>query len=197
MKPGPALLGLALLLYPLLFYLLVDRAGLAVAAGLLAALALGRLLMLGGVAPRWRWLAAGSLVALLIGVVYWHSATLLKLYPVVINAALLAFGLYTLWRPPSAIERLMHSLGLPVSAAGVPYTRAVTMLWCGYFAVNGSIAAYTALVASTGVWALYNGAMSYAAAAVLFGLEYVCRGIYRRRVHERARRQGSAGTACS
>lgn len=176
-------LAVLLLAYPIMFYLGHDVLGLPALLALLGVLVLGRWLLMPGVDRRWR--AAGALgVAVFLGAVaYWQSSALLKLYPVAANLALLGYGLHTLKYPPSAIERLVRALRRPVSDAGVGYTRGVTMLWCGFFAVNAVVAAYTALRAPTAVWAWYNGVLSYALAAGLFAGEFVYRGIYKRRVH--------------
>ncbi|MDZ7668575.1 MAG: hypothetical protein U5Q16_03840 [Gammaproteobacteria bacterium] len=153
---------------------------------LFALLAMLRVLGARHVAPRWRGAAAAALAVFVAAVLLWQSTSLLKLYPVAVNVGLLLFALYTLRYPPSAIERLVRGLNLSVSAAGVGYMRNVTWLWCAFFVVNGSIAAYTALATDTATWAVYNGAVSYAAAGLLFAVEFVVRGFYRRRVARRA-----------
>lgn len=186
MRQWAGLLGLALLLYPLAYFLLAEHLGLTGLVVLFAVLALFRVLGARHLAPRWRGAAAAAVAAFVAAILLWQSAGLLKLYPVAANAGLLIFALYTLRYPPSAIERLVRGLNLSVSAAGVRYMRNVTWLWCGFFAVNGGIAAYTALAADTATWAVYNGAVSYAAAALLFAVEFVVRGFYRRRVARRA-----------
>lgn len=187
MKPSARVLMLALLLYPVGYYLFADRLGLTGVAALFAVLVLLRVLGASHVAPRWRYGAAVGVVAFVFAIVYWQSAVLLKFYPVAVNGALLAFALYTLYRPPSAIERLVRQLDMSVTEAGVGYMRNVTWVWCVFFAVNGGIAGYTAVAADTGTWAVYNGAISYAAAATLFAVEFVVRGFYRRRVARRDR----------
>ena len=60
--------------------------------------------------------------------------------------------------------------------SGVRYTRAVTWVWCGFFAVNGAIATWTALYADWPLWTLYNGLIAYIAIAVLFAGEMLVRG---------------------
>lgn len=182
-KTGAALLALALVLYPWMFYLLFDAVGLWAVCVLFALLAVGRVLTWSGLAWPWRAAAAAAVLGFAFLVAYRQSSTLLKLYPVAVNLGLMSYALYTLWRPPSAIERLMHALRQPVSAAGVGYTRTLTALWCGFFAANTAAAAYTALVASTSVWALYNGVVSYVVAGILFAAELVFRGFYKRRVY--------------
>lgn len=175
----------AIAVYPILFYLLIDRMGLAATATGLGMLVAARLLILERLAPSWRLFCAVGLGAYLTLVLVVDDAKLFKLYPVAINGALLCYGLYTLYRPPSAIERLMRLLNVPVSEAGVKYTRGVTILWCGYFALNACAAAYTALASPLYVWAAYNGAISYAIAAALFAGEWLFRGWYKRQAANR------------
>jgi uncharacterized membrane protein len=62
-------------------------------------------------------------------------------------------------------------------------------MWCGFFVVNGLIATATALWASAGVWALYNGLLSYVAMGLLMGGEW----LVRRRVRGRIAAQAAAG----
>jgi len=180
-----ALLVPVLLVYPILFHLLHERLGLAGLGVLLGALVLGRLFTLPGIPAPWRVAVGAAAVAFVLAVLHWRSSDLLELYPVAVNAVLLAYGLYTLRYPPSAIERLMRALDVPVSDAGVGYTRNVTILWCIFFAANGAVAGYLALAASTAAWAWYNGAVSYLLAGVLFAVEFVFRGFYKRRVLQR------------
>lgn len=176
------MLALVLLAYPFLFYRYHDVVGLPGLSALLGVLALGRVCALPRLGPGRKIAAALAVVAFVLAVAYWHSSSLLKLYPVGVNALLLGYGLYTLRRPPSAIERLVRALGRPVSPAGVRYTRNVTVLWCAFFIINGAAAGYTALAAPTSAWAWYNGVISYGLAAMLFAGELAFRGFYRRRV---------------
>lgn len=178
---GAIVLALVLLAYPVLFYGLQDQLGITWLGALLAVLALARLLAQRRLGAAWRAAAAGAIVVFVSAAAYFQSSALLKLYPVAVNGVLLCWGVHTLFHPPSAIERLVLRLRWPVSAAGQRYMRAVTAIWCGFFALNGSVAAFTALAAPTAVWAWYNGAVSYLLAGALFGAELVFRGFYRRR----------------
>jgi len=65
--------------------------------------------------------------------------------------------------------------------AAVAYTRRVTQIWCGFFAVNGVIALYTALFASLQQWTFYNGFLAYLLMGFLFAGEYCARCFFRRR----------------
>lgn len=182
MSAASRLLAVALAVYPLLWLLLFDEVGLVGPVLVFGALLAARLCLLTGLSTSTRIFAGVGVLVAAAAVAVGQDPRIFKLYPVIVNGALLAFGLYTLVRPPSAIERLMARLDVPVSAAGVGYTRGVTMLWCGYFALNGGLAAYTALAAPDWVWAIHNGVLSYAVAGALFAGEWLFRGWYKRRV---------------
>lgn len=106
----------------------------------------------------------------------------LKLYPLLVNAVLLAVFLVSLLRPPTVIERLARLSEPSLSEAGVAYTRAVTWLWCGFFSANGTVALVTARWASNEIWALYNGFVSY----VLMGGLFLGEWLVRQRVKSRS-----------
>jgi uncharacterized membrane protein len=121
-----------------------------------------------------RWWISGTL--LLLGFAVWGNAMLpLKLYPVLVNMALLGVFAYSLFIPPSAVERLARLREPDLPAAAIVYTRRVTQVWCGFFAANGTIALVTAFWSSPGVWWIYNGLIAYVLMGVLFAGEYCVR----------------------
>jgi uncharacterized membrane protein len=145
---------------------------------LIAAVALLRVAITGR--PLWWILAA---VALLLALAGWlaHDWLPAKLYPVAVNAALLAAFGYSLYRGPPMVERLARLSEPSLSAEAIAYTRRVTVIWVVFFGLNGSIALVTALWAPDAVWALYNGVIAYVLVALLFAVEY----LVRRRVRAR------------
>lgn len=170
------LTGLGLILYPALVYTGVEYWGarsLAVVLLVLAALRLA--------ASRWWGVPAGNSAALMLAVAFVAALTLatgsamgLKTYPVIINSAMLALFTYSLWRPPSMIERFARLREPDLPATAIPYTRKVTMVWCIFFLLNGAIAT-TTLFASDRVWAIYNGFFAYVLMGLLFAGEYLVR----------------------
>jgi uncharacterized membrane protein len=115
-------------------------------------------------------------VAAAIGLVALYDRDLsVRLYPAFMNAALLVAFAQTLVSGPSMIERFARLMEPDLSEAGVRYTRKVTWVWIGFFAINGAIAAGTALYADWDVWTLYNGVLAYIAIGVLLGGEYLVR----------------------
>jgi uncharacterized membrane protein len=129
-----------------------------------------------------RWSAAAALV-LAAGAVWANALLPLKLYPVLVNAALLAAFGFSLASPRSMIERFARLTEPDLPPAAVAYTRVVTQVWCGFFVVNGSIALGTAIWASPAVWSLYNGVIAYVLMGLLFAGEYLVRIRFKRAHH--------------
>ena len=129
---------------------------------------------------------AGAVVGiiLLLMVALSKEVLFFKLYPVFVNLLMLMAFVWTLLNPPSAIERIARKLDPDLSPLGVRHTRQVTQIWCGFFLINGCVAAYTCFFASMATWTLYNGLISYLLMGVLFALEFVVRVIRMRRAGE-------------
>jgi uncharacterized membrane protein len=104
-----------------------------------------------------------------------RSLLAVKLYPVLMNAAMLAAFAATLIHPPSMAERIARMREPDLTPKAIAYTRGVTIVWSGFFMVNGSIALITALWASAKIWALYNGLIAYILMGALFAGEYAVR----------------------
>ena len=191
-RKTPPLLAAVLLAvslaYPVVVYLALGHVSPRWIALLLVALALAR----AWVTRESFWLAAAALAAVLAMASFladrWGP---LQLYPALVNAVM--FGLFatSLWHGPTVVERLARLREPNFPPAAVAYTRRVTQVWCGFFVVNGLIAAGTALWASPGVWALYNGLLSYVAMGALMGGEW----LVRRRVRGRIAAQAGNGAA--
>lgn len=99
----------------------------------------------------------------------------LLFYPILVNALMLLIFGWSLFYPPSLIERLARLQHPDLPPEGVIYTRRVTLVWCGFFIVNGALALATALWASLEIWSLYNGLIAYVLMGVLFAAEYLVR----------------------
>lgn len=129
-----------------------------------------------------RWSAAGALV--LVAVAVASNAVLpLKLYPVLVNGALLAAFGASLVRGPSMVERLARLREPDLPPEAIAYTRRVTQAWCVFFVANGAVALGTALFATDAVWSLYTGVISYVLMGLMFGGEYLLRMRFKRLHH--------------
>jgi uncharacterized membrane protein len=162
--------------------LLLQRFGAWPLVGFVACVAVARVVFARALSRR---LPAGLSVAILAvagGVVLaslYDAAIAVRLYPVFMSAAMLAVFAHSLWRSPSMIERFARIVEPDLPPAGVAYTRNVTWVWCGFFALNGAVALWTALWADLAVWTLYNGAISYGLVGALAGGEWLLRGFIR------------------
>ncbi len=96
-------------------------------------------------------------------------------YPALCNGALLCVFAYSVLHPPTVVERIARLKDGPLTPEAVRYTRRVTLAWVAFFAVNGSIAVYTALLTSLDTWALYNGFIAYLMIGAMFGAEWLVR----------------------
>lgn len=99
-------------------------------------------------------------------------------YPVVINISMLALFAYSLKSGPSMIERLARLKEPDLPDEATPYLEKVTLIWCGLFVFNGTVALYTARYASLEIWTLYNGLIAYLLIGSLLGGEWLYRTIW-------------------
>lgn len=99
----------------------------------------------------------------------------LKLYPVALNLVMLTVFSLSLTTDRPFVERVarLHKPDLPDHA--VPYLRKVTIAWCFFFLLNGTIAYWSAIYASREFWALYNGLIAYMLVGSMFAFEFIVR----------------------
>ncbi len=162
--------------YPLAVWLLGDRLSPRVFAGVLVLLGALRLVgarkHVGAVGWVVFAVAAFCLAAMAS---FLNEVWPLRWYPALVNAVFLSTFLFTLVRPPSMAERIARLTEPDLPAFAIAYTRRVTVAWCCFFVVNGTLAALTAAFSSERVWALYNGAIAYVLIGLMAGGEYLLR----------------------
>ncbi|MFM4922872.1 COG4648 family protein [Aeromonas dhakensis] len=179
------LAGGALLLYPLAVYWGLTHAGqtplllgllLIFSLRLLPGLLKGRVRL--GPLPEWLWLGrllaciglGLTLLSALFSARHW-----LLYYPLAVSLALLCLFGWSLTRPMSLVERLARLQDPALPPAAIGYTRRLTQIWCGFFVINGALAAFTIWHGDLALWSLYNGLISYALMGGLMGAEYLVR----------------------
>lgn len=165
-------------LYPLGVYLAMGRVAPQWLAVVLVLLATLRAVI---TRQRFWWAVASGAAVLAVAAWLRDDALAVKLYPVLVNAVLLAVFGYSLRHPPSAVERLARLTEPDLPPSGVRYTRKVTAVWCVFFVGNGAAATYTAAFSSDATWALYNGLIAYVLMGCLMGAEWVVRQSVKRR----------------
>ncbi|MDR1277160.1 MAG: AMP-binding protein [Treponema sp.] len=120
-------------------------------------------------------LSAGGILGFLT-----NSPFFLKLYPVLLSLGLLCLFGTTLFSPPSMIFRfaLLQDKSIKGSLREgrvQAYCRKVTLIWCGFFILNGGIALITVFSGSSAAWSIYNGGISYTLMGILFAGEFLIR----------------------
>ena len=99
------------------------------------------------------------------------------LYPVLINAFLGAVFYFSLKQTPMITKfAMLKEKNLEPKA--LIYTRNLTKIWIGFFAINGGVSGLLALCENKVYWGVYCGAISYVLiGALLFG-EIIFRKFY-------------------
>ena len=108
-------------------------------------------------------------------VLIFNKGIFLLLHPFFINISLLALFSYTLWRPPSIIERIARISKPDLAGPAITYTENVTKVWCLFFIANGMISLWTVFFSDIEIWTIYNGFISYMLIGLVFGIEYTIR----------------------
>jgi uncharacterized membrane protein len=167
-------IGLLTLLYPLAVYFGIRHFEPWMIAVLLIVL-LALKLAMSAFGPQWnRFLWLAGLVY--CGLAVWRNDVItLRFYPVMVNSVMLTIFSWSLWSPPTLVERLARMQHPDLPPEGVLYTRRVTQVWCLFFLINGSIALFTAIWSSFELWSLYNGLIAYVLMGALMAGEYLVR----------------------
>ena len=117
------------------------------------------------------------------------EAIFLKLYPVAINLIFLVFFAFTLLSGPNIIFRFATLADKSIKGSFHEkkvenYCRKVTIIWCIFFILNGSVAILTVFAGrifgitpenADKLWSLYNGGISYILMGILFAAEFIVR----------------------
>ena len=172
------LLPLAGVLYPFVVYYGMEKVAPPVFALVLGAIWLVRAPTLLR-EPGGRWMV-GAALAYCVLLAVSGEEQLLRWYPTLISAFLLAtFGVSLIYGPP-IVERMARLRERDLPPEAVPYTRKVTWVWVGFFVFNGLMSAALTLWAPLKWWTLYNGLIVYFIMAVLFVGEWLLRRRLRR-----------------
>lgn len=120
-------------------------------------------------------LVCGGIVALVT-----RSARILTFYPALVNLFFLVLFGHTLFAGPSMVYRFAtlkdKSIAIsPYRKKIAAYCRNVTLVWCCFFIVNGSIALLSVFGETYRFWALYNGCIAYILMGLLFAGEFIVR----------------------
>ncbi len=124
--------------------------------------------------PRWIAIGLGAVIGLR-AVTRWRRPSADELRELAMPALLIAFGRTLLGAGPPLVETFARLQFDDLPPEEVAYCRSVTLLWCGFFVANGSVALWLALSGDTAAWALYNGLVAYLLMGLLFAAEFTVR----------------------
>ncbi|MES2205803.1 MAG: hypothetical protein V4525_03280 [Pseudomonadota bacterium] len=115
------------------------------------------------------------LVLFSLNISFFNSELLLKLFPAFVSLSMLFLFSYTLFYPPSMIERFARLSKKELPSTAIFYTRKVTYIWCGFFIININFSLITVFCFSKKYWLIYNGFVSYLLMGLLMGGEWIYR----------------------
>lgn len=178
------LIAMAVFLYPIAIYFGLQYLEPRWIALLLAALVVirsffARSTFLKSLKSLWLVILVAGLVIAAFSFVQ-NSTLGLKLYPIIISSSFLAIFSYSLFKPPTVIERIARLQEPDLPEEGIHYTTNVTKIWCVFFIFNILVSLYTVFFTSIEIWTLYNGLISY----LLMGLLFFGEFLYRKTVHK-------------
>jgi uncharacterized membrane protein len=166
--------------YPIIVYFGLDHFESRTLAIFLIGLAVARLILMKRVEgwtekmPQAKFMIAALLIVCGV-VIFSNSPDFLRYYPVIVSIIMFIVFFGSLFNPPTIIEQIARLQTPNLSGYWVGYTRKVTIVWCGFFVLNGTLALYTCLSTNIKIWALYNGLVSYLLMGVLFVGEFIIR----------------------
>jgi len=173
------ILGLVIVAYPFLVYLAIQKQTLGVLALFLITVAILRLILANKLSAAKLNVARQSALVLIVLAVmsFWlKDSEWFMVYPVIMNVIMLIFFGQSLFQEKSMIQRFAEIKEKNITAEKQRYMRQLTIVWCGFFVVNGLVSFYTWQFTSLEIWTLYNGFISY----LLIGLLIVGELIFRR-----------------
>jgi len=117
-----------------------------------------------------------------------ESGSILKFYPIFMNLMFLFIFGFTLFMPTPIIYRfaVLMDKSIPSSPWNkkiAEYCRKVTIVWCCFFILNGSFAAFTIFYGSDTLWTIYNGGIVFILMGLLFVGEFIIRKRIQKKIH--------------
>ena len=168
-RPLDLLLVLISLAYPFVVYFgLVHFSPLTVGLALVVFLILRLLLQRHRRARRSEFGIYLAVLAAITVLLMVNELLAIKTYPVLISLSFAVVFGYSLFNPPTIIERFARMMEGELDEQAIRYTRNVISLW-------------TALYGDLATWTLYNGFISYILIGLMFGGEFLLRQYVKRK----------------
>lgn len=124
------------------------------------------------------------IIASFFGIIGWQQQPHnMYWYPVWVNLLMLTLFSSSLLTKQSLIERIARLSEPNLPQAAIAYTRKVTIIWCLFFIINGSIATALILTTQYNWWTIYTGIIAYILMASLMGIEFLYRKRHIKQTH--------------
>lgn len=115
-----------------------------------------------------------------IGCFHFTDFFALKFYPPIVNFSLFLIFFTSIFQEKTVIQKMALLMEPDADEAVMDYTRKVTYVWAVFTFLNFIVSAIT-VFASEKIWAVYNGCISYILVGLVFIIEYIVRGIFKRK----------------
>lgn len=121
---------------------------------------------------RWSFLFIACVLLALLAL---RPVLAVQAYPPILNLCLAATFGWSLFRPPTAIERIARLQTPNLPPDRVAYTRKITWIWTIFFLANACVASICALYFTVMIWTLWNGFIAYILIGILVSGELMFR----------------------
>lgn len=142
-----------------------------------------------------RYFLIGAIISIIILIQLFNDVIFIKLYPVIVGLSFCVAFTYTLFFPPSMIERFARLKHNDLRPEAIKYTRKVTIAWSIFTFLNSMAALYTAFFTSLGTWTLYNGFISYCLMGAMFMGEIIVRRLVIKNNQAKGRREQNVSSS--
>jgi uncharacterized membrane protein len=101
-----------------------------------------------------------------------------RMYPAIADLVYLTVLMTSLFIPPPLVHYFINMLDKKLvknldSSYYERFCRGATIIWCVFFGLDAAVSVFTVFWASTLIWGIYNGGITYGLMGVIFAGEYI------------------------
>ena len=117
---------------------------------------------------------------IVIGCFHFTNFVAFKFYPPVVNFCMFMIFFTSIFQDKTVIQKIALMMEPDADEAVMRYTRRLTYVWAGFAFLN-FLVSFATIFMSEKIWALYNGFISYFLVGLVFIIEYIIRGIFKKK----------------
>jgi len=103
-----------------------------------------------------------------------------KFYPPVVNFCIFLIFFTSIFQEKTVIQKMALLMEPDANEAVMTYTRNLTYVWAVFTFLNFLVSLAT-VFSSEKIWAIYNGFISYVLVGLVFIIEYIIRGNFKKK----------------